>query len=125
MKAIVPNKDTIFLLNNMQREICRRNGLIPQFPLWVIADEIPEHFSSIIIKSPERDEESVYFPVQVNTDIMYRIHFASYTNNKEISCDLTVGEGVFPKSERVFRTGNFLAEENSWKLTNAEWHKIK
>ena len=76
MNALIPDKDTLFLLSKIQKDFIKKynlhffNSLIPLMPLWAFTEEEKDFsffkdFSKVIIEKPLQDENIFFFPVKV------------------------------------------------------------
>ena len=56
MKALIPNKDTLFFLSKLQKEILKKTRCNPIYPLYCFQNEFPETISSFTILSPAAED---------------------------------------------------------------------
>ena len=141
--ALVPHKDTLFLLASIQRKFISHAAqsnfiLFPQYPLWAFFDEHQiecKNISSCTIEKPARDGSYFYFPVSIissnqkgeqHSDTM-RIVFASCSDEIKNASEVPfmVESNAFPLTQRVFRIGSTTRQDNGWALTDDQWIKLQ
>ncbi len=142
----MPQKDTALTLAQAARSFIRScnealNGkgfLIPRFPLYALADELGEGFSSCKIAAPEQDGGLFFFPVTLSSGESascqkLRIVFAELEEPQEAGrpplpslpeLPHYEGEERFPLCPRVFRTGRIEFSGGSWEVREERWHKL-
>ena len=153
MHALVPHKDTLFLLSQVQRSfISQYNTMLtqntsepfayPQFPLWCLYDDSLSSFehdiASCTIESPAYENNEFYFPVHIFCNapsneqstslqkITLRIVFAKTDAAIKKAPDFSLVEksDAFPLRQRVFRVGTATVENNGWSLSDDRWVKL-
>ena len=141
----MPQKDTALILSTAARSFIRsytgisggKDLLIPRFPLYALADELGEGFSSCQIEPPEQDGGLFFFPVSLaradGKAQKLRIVFAELDEPEEGGTPPRPslpelphyeGEEQFPLRPRVFRTGRIEFSGGSWEVWDERWHKI-
>lgn len=143
--ALVPHKDTLFMLASIQRKFIAASKeagifLIPQYPLWAFFDSktepLIEKLSSVTkcqIQKPEHDDTGFFFPVTLaieddaSTQTHLRIVFATWYDTDKKAFDLPSLEesNAFPFAQRVFRIGTATRQDNGWALTDDQWIKLQ
>lgn len=148
MVAFIPHKDTLFLLASMQRDFIAKctatyGTLYPQYPLWAFFDKADEMMllknSAYIMKceitSPSVEKKSFFFPITftfsnegnaVPQKLQARILFAKTDDDIHKALDFSsIKEpNIFPLSQRVFRIGTVILENNGWSLFDDHWVKL-
>lgn len=140
MNALIPNKDTVHLLSELQKKIINgfntqttseESFLFPQYPLAAFFDEINDSSfkaESCTIFFPETENEFLYFPVEVccpDSTMNLKIIFARTAERKPAEI-LSIDEEIkkaFPIRERSFKTAAVILENNSWQIFDEKWHK--
>lgn len=125
MKALIPNKDTLFFLSKLQKEILKKTRCNPIYPLYCFQNEFPETISSFTILSPVAEDNQLYFPIEINS-IQFKIPFGVI---KEFSMNvkdiLNEYADQFPRRERVFKISDASITSDAWEINNEKWVKIK
>lgn len=146
MQAFMPQKDMALALSRAAasfigsyNDALSGNGLlIPCFPLYALADELPEEeISSCHIGLPRLDGGQFFFPVGLThtdgNEQELRIVFAQLEKLEESGLPPLpslpelphfYGEESFPLRPRVFRTGRIEFSGGSWEVWDERWHKI-
>ncbi|MEE1182364.1 MAG: hypothetical protein UHY90_08945 [Treponema sp.] len=135
MKALIPHKDTLFFLADMQKHLISflqgKVFLYPLFPLFAFSEkEIPLGMTSCTIEVPVRQKEFLFFPVKVEYEssvLNLQIKFARTADNDPVP-DFSLSEEIknaFPKRERIFRIADIVYENNTWQVFNDKWCKVK
>lgn len=141
MNVLIPNKDTLVFLANVQRKILESYNsrfapgslAVPQFPLWAFFDfPSPKKCASCSLLFPCLDADEFFFPAELSffsggriVTACLKIVFAAVRNSPAAAgcfSDESVQE-LFPRNERVFRTGEASVENNGWQLFSSVWHK--
>lgn len=144
MKVFVPHKDTLLQLAKAQRAYidaynsqAEAGGfLLPRYPLWAFAEELPEAVTGCTIHAPQADGSSAVFPVELEaagSSMQLHIVFAELEGGSSGCCGLpgmqdfpAGGAGnQFPLRPRTFRTGTVVLQDNGWQLFDERWHKTK
>lgn len=135
MHALIPHKDTVNILCMATRKILlaynSRQSLsaLPVFPLWAFLQKPLESPSLMTVFDYAVKDGKLVFPVEVSdagetvrTEIVF-----GRLNNPESNEKMTVSEiqEQFPVFLRVFKTGNAVFQDNSWKLFDEKWFKCK
>lgn len=137
MNAIIPHKDTLFFLTDIQRKIISSNGaevlLFPIYPLFAFKEGTDEFQSGIPtdmkIECPRVKDRTLVFPVRIEGregSMELEIQFARAAD-KESEINLKIPEEIknaFPRRERTFRTATVIFENNGWQVYDDKWFKI-
>ena len=148
MVAFIPHKDTLFLLASIQRDFIAKctalyGTLYPQYPLWAFFDKENEmvllknsaNIMKCEIESPRVEKNNFFFPVtftfsnENDSDLhtlQVRIIFAKtdYEIHKDFDFSSMKDSNVLPLSQRVFRIGTVILENNGWSLFDDHWIKL-
>ena len=135
MLALIPHKDTMNILCNISRKILlefnsRKNlSVFPVFPLWGFLEKQPTAPSLMTVYDYKIKEDKLVFPVEiVDSDEVLRTEIVfGKINAPDAGEKISVPElkEQFPVFSRVFKTGNAVFEDNSWKLYDEKWFKGK
>lgn len=132
MNTLIPNKDTLNFLANIQREIVRlaseKEIYYPLYPLFAF-DFQAEQIEGCRILPPAAEENFLIFPVEITAGTetkLYKIFFARTADNTKSSMPVLGDEikNAFPRKERIFRTATVIQENNGWKIHDDRWIKI-
>ena len=125
MKALIPNKDTLFFLSKLQKEILKKTRCNPIYPLYCFQNEIPETISSFTILSPAAEDNQLYFPIEINS-IQFKIPFGVIKDfSRNVKDILNEYADQFPRRERVFKISDASITSDAWEINNEKWVKIK
>ena len=135
MLALIPHKDTVNLLGNISKKILlefngrKKLSVFPVFPLWGFLDKDPVQPSLMTVYDYKIKEDKLVFPVElVDKDEVLRTEIVfGKINDPDVREKIPVPElnEKFPVFSRVFKTGNAVFENNSWKLYDEKWFKGK
>lgn len=137
MNAIIPHKDTLFFLADIQRKIistgAKNSFLYPHYPLFAFfADGTEnirlENIRSMTISCPCAKGNFLVFPIHIELEdgsVETEIKFARTKNGEpepavEIPPEI---KNAFPKRERTFRSATVIMENNGWQVFDDRWHK--
>ncbi|MBP5753715.1 MAG: hypothetical protein J6W60_12805, partial [Treponema sp.] len=99
------------------------------FPLWGFLDKDPVQPSLMTVYDYKIKEDKLVFPVElVDKDEVLRTEIVfGKINDPDVREKIPVPElnEKFPVFSRVFKTGNAVFENNSWKLYDEKWFKGK
>lgn len=137
MNAIIPHKDTLFFLTDIQRKLISLNGatvlLYPVYPLFAFKEGKDEFTAGIPtdmkIECPRVKNSILVFPVKIESregSMELEIQFAGALG-KEPEINLKIPEEIknaFPRRERTFRTATVNFENNGWQVYDDKWFKI-
>ena len=135
MLVLIPHKDAMNMLCNVSRKILvefnRRHNpsAFPVYPLWAFLQEPLESPSLMTVYDYAVKDDRLFFPVQVNdagkiSDAEIVFGKLNGMNLNETVCVPEIQE-QFPVFLRVFKTGNAVFKDNSWKLYDEKWFKCK
>lgn len=126
---------------------------VPQFPLWAFFSSVhflPSceeqkfcaagsqlslgKYRSCILSFPCLEQAEFFFPVELSCffrgdvkSAQLKIIFGTVRNEAQADMSVLADESVkslFPRSERVFRTGEAAVENNGWQLFSSVWHRV-
>lgn len=135
MNAIIPHKDTLFFLANLQRKILEltknKSELLPLYPLFAFLNHEPDGtITEFTIELPATSGNFICLPVIIATEkekITAEIKIARtmLSKNPELPELPEEIKNAFPKRERIFRTASVVIENNGWQVFDDKWHKLK
>lgn len=132
MNTLIPNKDTMHFLANIQKEIVRlaseTKKHYPLYPLFAF-DFQAEQIEGCRILPPAAEENFLFFPVEITAGTerkLYKIIFARTADNSRSILPGLKDEikNAFPRKERTFRTATVIQENNGWQIYNDKWTKL-
>ncbi|MBO7638599.1 MAG: hypothetical protein J6W60_00990 [Treponema sp.] len=137
MLALIPNKDTANFLSSAARKILfafnsrQKLSAIPLFPLWANLDKALVKPSLMTVFNYKISDSKLFFPVEVidgKERIETKIEFGKIWNqnlNESSYMELEEIKDLFPAFIRVFKTGNAVFEDGSWKVYDEKWFKCR
>lgn len=137
MLALIPNKDTLNFLSSAARKILfafnsrQKLSIIPLFPLWASLDKAPVNPGIMTVFNYRISEGRLFFPVEVidgKERVEAKIEFGKIWNQNlnEVSyIEIEEIKDLFPAFIRVFKTGNAVFEDGSWKVYDEKWFKCR
>lgn len=140
MYALVPHKDTLFFLYQVQKEVISlynhkyasdTDFIYPSFPLWAFCDKdiFTDKINQCSIDGIDIDKDKAFFTVKLQSgqkDYILKIVFAAGQSDiKPQIKDLDFSARQnFPLYQRVFRKGEVLHKDNVFKLYDDKWIKV-
>lgn len=139
MKTIVPNKDFVFYINSFSRKFIldfnkKNEGLIlyQVFPAWLVLEDEEMDFKKISTMDATEifaEEDSLYLKLQIQMKDSAQIQtkkicLAKELDGKKIPQIQSPADFV-PQKLRVFRAGQLEISQNTWKLSEEKWYKLK
>lgn len=137
MLALIPNKDTLSFLSSTARKILfafnslQKLSVIPLFPLWASLDKAPVNPGIMTVFNYRISDGRLFFPVEVidgKERVEVKIEFGKIWNQNlnEVSyIEIEEIKDLFPAFIRVFKTGNAVFEDGSWKVYDEKWFKCR
>lgn len=133
MLVLIPHKDTANILCNISKKILlefnnrKKLSVFPVFPLWASLERQPADPSLMTVYDYKIKEDKLVFPVEVvdRDDVLRTEIVFGKINDPEAGVKISVPEikDKFPVFSRVFKTGDAVFEDNSWKLYDEKWFK--
>jgi hypothetical protein len=145
MRAFILSNDSLLFLSKMQKKILEEyNSIfadefpaIPIFPLWAFCDWNENFFDGIFscrINFPRCIDGEFFFPVEVkffldgkNFARELKIIFGRTKQKNAFEIPPMTDENsrsIFPRTERIFRTGEIESADNEIFLFGEKWKKI-
>lgn len=125
MKAFIPNKDTLYFLSKIQKEILEKTRCTPLYPLFCFQDDFPGTIESVTILHPMEEDNHLFFPLEINK-IRFKIPFGQVKEfSRNVNETLNEYEKQFPRNERVFKISQASKKDDAWETENVKWFKIK
>lgn len=137
MLALIPNKDTLSFLSSAARKILfafnsrQKLSVIPLFPLWASLDKAPVNPGIMTVFNYRISDGRLFFPVEVidgKERVEAKIEFGKIWNqnlNEGSYIEIEEIKDLFPAFIRVFKTGNAVFEDGSWKVYDEKWFKCR
>ncbi|MBO4319943.1 MAG: hypothetical protein J5857_05685 [Treponema sp.] len=129
---MIPHKDTVSLLCSSSKKILlaynniEKLSAVPTFPLWAFLEKPLEKPSLMTIQYYKIKDDRLLFPVDLidgGNIIHTEIVFGKINRHDSEEIQVPEIKEKFPVTSRVFKTGNAVFENNSWKLYDEKWFK--
>lgn len=135
MKALIPNKDSLFELIQIQKKIlqqlqnnCPDAVISPVYPLYAFSEKIEHEIKSVKI-------EKIVYGRECNTfSFAVKIQYEEKIQNLKIDFGKTVTGKIneksildidFPEMNlKIFRLATVIFENNSWQVFDEKWIKL-
>lgn len=136
MEALIPNKDSLFDLLQIQKKILQQLQnknpaaiISPVYPLYAFAEKIERDILKVIIEKIDFNSESKHLSFSLKVEYKDKIEKLKIDFGKIVSGNInefSVNDIQFSVINlKILRLATVTFENNSWQVFDEKWIKLK